>query len=472
MPASEASLVFNRARQTWHERPPRRRYVQRTVLGAALALAVVASIMVAGAVRSWVSPAGTSVRWSVGARLLTGREQHTATLLQNGMVLVSGGADRTAIPLATAELYNPKTNHWSPAGTMATARVGHTATLLRDGRVLVVGGLSSYHDAATLPTAELYDPKTNTWSSAPPMRVGRALHTATLLLNGRVLVAGGLSWNPWFGGVVPAQSLDAEIYDPSSNRWSSAAPMSNELSEHTATLLRDGRVLVAGGHRSEPTASHPASESGLAVYPALRSTAIYDPSTNRWLNAAFMTRGRYAQTATLLPNGDVLLVGGVDGGLPVPTAELYDPAADRWSPAANMAAPRIGHTATLLRNGTVLVVGNAQAGTSHAEVYDPASDRWSVVSGPMQRDLHTATKLSDGTVLITGGFGSGSIDSVVLYGSASIPVTSGGPTSSPALGRLLLALLLFAAAAGLLSASVRQHRRHRRGPAPAEWIVD
>ena len=258
-----------------------------------LILVSVASVL---AVRISTAEAGSSGVWSAAANLITGREEHTATLLQNGTVLVAGGTDGRGNALANAELYNPKANRWMSAGTMATTRLDHTATLLPTGKVLVVGGLDASFPSSTLASTELYDPKTNSWSAAASMSIGRARHTATGLLDGRVLVVGGLSVTLRDGGLFPNQSVGAEIYDPAINRWSPTGPMSLDRLDHTATLLRDGRVLVTGGQDG---------------FTASRSAEIFDPGQNRWFTGASMTNGRDGQTDTLLPNGDVLLIGGL-----------------------------------------------------------------------------------------------------------------------------------------------------------------
>jgi len=469
VPKSEAAFIFDRARGRWDQRPRPRRRLENKLLAAGLALAMMATILLASAVHSLVSTAGTIWTWSVGPSLTTGREDHTATLLKTGRVLVSGGEDGRGHLVTTAELYDPKTNQWSPAGTVATPRIHHTATLLPSGKVLVVGGLN-YLSEPTLASAELYDPGTNTWSTAPPMSVGRAWHTATLMRNGRVLVVGGLNWDPFTGGSPPNHPLDAEIYDPVSNRWSPAGQLSAYRAEQTATLLADGRVLVAGGHGMPPVPS--GRESGHPVYAALASAEIYDPLRDRWVKIAPMTKGRYGQTASLLANGEVLLIGGQDRGIPTGTGELYDPRLDRWSPVASMAIPRIGHTATVLRNGTVLAVGNAEPGTSLAEIYNPASNRWSIASRPMQRYLQTSTALADGKVLVIGGYGLESLRSLLVYDPNGTPTTPAA-AATPPVGGILLAILLSLATAGLMIPRTRQAlAAWRRRPRTDDWITD
>jgi N-acetylneuraminic acid mutarotase len=180
--------------------------------------------------------------------MANGRAWHTATLLPSGRVLVAGGViDVNATTAsASAELYDPSTNTWSSAGNMAHAREFFTATLLPNGKVLVAGGHDPGTGAYKTSSAELYDLSTNTWSYAANMANGRAFHTATLLENGKVLVAGGLDSND-------GNLASAELYDPSTNTWSSAGNMIYPRAEHTTTLLTNGTVLVTGGISGRPT---------------------------------------------------------------------------------------------------------------------------------------------------------------------------------------------------------------------------
>lgn len=248
-------------------------------------------------------------------------------------------------------------------------RAGHTATLLRDGTVLLAG------DGAS---AERYDPAAGTWQLTGALQHVRRNHDAALLGNGKALVV---------GGELASVAATAEVYDPATGVWTATGSLTTARSSFTTTTLRDGRVLVAGGW---------SSDRGLE---ALRSAEVYDPATDVWLPVAAMTEARRSAAAALLADGRVLVTGGDDVG----SAEVYDPLVNRWSSAGRMAESRTYHTATLLADGTVLVAGGFHDLAS-AELYDPVAGTWSVTgSMPRGRSGHTATLLADGRVLVAGG---------------------------------------------------------------------
>lgn len=325
--------------------------------------------------------------WSLTGSLSVQRVGHTATLLPNGKVLVAGGADlfSGSGSVASAELYDPVAGTWSLTGSLSVPRFGHTATLLPNGMVLVAGGGS----AAT----ELYDPVAGTWSSTSSMSVPRTNHTATLLLNGNVLVTGG------YNNSQGSPFASAEIYDPVAGTWSLTGSMSVARDLHTATLLPNGKVLVAGGTNFDFT---------------FVSAELYDPVAGIWSLTGSLSTARSGHTATLLPSGMVLVAGGTlyqiqPNGPITATAELYDPAAGTWATTGSLATPRSAHTATLLPNGTVLAAGgdynpDTAMATATAELYDPVAGTWSGAANlSTSRYEHTATLLPDGAVLAVGG---------------------------------------------------------------------
>jgi hypothetical protein len=177
-------------------------------------------------------------QWSPTGSMSMGRRLHTMTLLPTGKVLVVGGEGPSVLALASAELYDPGTGQWTPTGSMSTPRLNHTMTLLPTGKVLVTGGTGTGIQAS----AELYDPAAGTWTLAAPMLIARASHTATLLLSGAVLVAGGEGPLPFVN-----VSIEAELYDPASGTWRRTGSLSVGRAVHTATRLPSGRVLVVGG---------------------------------------------------------------------------------------------------------------------------------------------------------------------------------------------------------------------------------
>jgi N-acetylneuraminic acid mutarotase len=281
--------------------------------------------------------------WTQIAQPLQGRRSAAAARLPDGGVLVAGGeptTGETGSPLASTELYSPAEDRWTEANPMATARgSGHTATTLLDGRVLIVGGT----EFAGLQSAELYDPATRAWSPTGSMHEARSGHTATLLGDGRVLVTGG--------SIVHDSAMpSAEIYDPAAGTWTQVAPMSTGRVGHAATLVDDGTVLVSGGHLA---ISDPGPQA---------ASVRFDPVTGRWSDAGSMHIGRYRHTATLLFDGRVLVVGGLTTEGATAAVELYDPTDDSWIPVTAMTHARQGQAAARLPNGGVLVVGGDQTG--------------------------------------------------------------------------------------------------------------
>ena len=353
-----------------------------------------------------VRPTSAAI-WTLTGAMLERRDAHTATLLRDGRVLVAGGTNDKdgASRLATAELYDPATGSWTATGRMTEARQWHTAVLLSDGSVLVAGGVAQDGVSAS---AERYEPANGAWHSTGAMTDGRYLQTATLLADGRVLVAGGLSADN--DGL-----RSAELYDPTTGTWTVTGSMAEGRFGHTATLLPDGKVLVAGGDGPG----------------GVRTTAeLFDPRTGTWSPTGRMVIGRRLHSATLLPNGTVLVAGGVPPHASVTarieaSAEIYDPTSGSWTATGSMAAERAGHTATLLRDGKVLVAGGSPGVgvLASTEVFDPSTGTWAATDDmDTGRIGQTATLLDDGDVLIAGGGTSGVDD---LLASAELYQPSG-----------------------------------------------
>jgi hypothetical protein len=347
----------------------------------------------------------------------TARVFHTATLLMDGRVLITGGGYGTS-PLATTEIYDPVTQTFVPAGVIMAARTGHTATLLPDARVLIVGGDSS------MASAELYDPATGNFTATGGLLTPRTGFNATLLANGKVLITGGVAGQTQYGYVIG----DPEIYDPSSAVFTAAGAYAGSLSSldinvfgfgSTSTLLPDGTVLFA----LRPTAQ---------VYDSV-SSAFRLSGAMTSFSVDYVADG----TANLLLNGKVLVAGGEQEDIGrFNAAELYDTATGLFVPTGSMAKARSGHTATLLPDGTLLAAGGESqtcysngtsegcfysGTTSSAEVYDPVKGVFTDAGNMMApREFHTATLLNSGDVLLAGGAasenaGNGSTASAELY---------------------------------------------------------
>jgi Galactose oxidase, central domain/Kelch motif len=287
------------------------------------------------------------------------RFAHAAVLLPGGKVFVSGGFGNTSDcmdegvqPENTAELYDPATGSFARTGDMAQSRGGHTATLLADGTVLVAGGGRQANGGTVLSGAELYDPNTGSFTPTGNMTLARFRHTATLLKNGKVLIAGGLLTSP---SANPTAS--AEVYDPATGAFTATGSMAIPRENHTATLLADGRVLIVGGLTTQ-------SDSSLKN---AGSAEVYNPSAGTFSDAGQMAAARSGHAAALLPNGNVLICGGGDDDF---TAELYDPATNSFTITGNMQVGRSGHTATVLLLGSVVVIGGGSfTPIATAEIY-------------------------------------------------------------------------------------------------------
>lgn len=272
---------------------------------------------------------------------------------------------------------------WLPAGMLSKLHLEHTSTVLSTGQVLVTSSYSAI--------AELYNPSSGSGTWAPATNSASAIHrnhTATELRDHRVLVAGGEGTEPgWF----------AELYDPGTSLWTPASRMTAARRYHTATLLPDGTVLVTGG-----------SDPATGIVQA--SAELYFPEDNLWVPVGNMAAARRYHTATLLPGGSgkVLVTGGSDGsGTFLSSAEIYDLSTQTWTATGSMTSARSQHTTTLLPNGLVLATGggNTFARSSTAELYDPVTKAWKATGDMISaRSQHTTTLLPDGRVLAVGGY--------------------------------------------------------------------
>jgi hypothetical protein len=354
------------------------------------------TVLIAGGANVF-GPVSSAELWAVAGglnpptgALATGRNLHSATLLPNGKVLIAGGYDGS-VSTTSAELYNPAgSGTFSTTGSLATGRYWHTSTLLSNGKALIAGGYSTVA-ASAQSSAELYDPGSSGFTAAGPLAAARYSHTATLLPNGKVLIAGGLSTA---SGVLSS----AELFDPGSGpngTFSVAGSMSTARMLHSATLLPDGKVLIAGGTI--------AAIGGAAM----SSAELYDPANGTFTPTGSLNTARCSHTATLLSDGKVLIAGG-SNGVNLASAELYDPASGTFSRTGSMTTARNSHSATMMPTGKVLMTCGFDVNgnyLSSAELYDPIGGAFTVTGGGVvTRAGQTATLLPTGNVLVAGGF--------------------------------------------------------------------
>ncbi|MGA9721705.1 MAG: kelch repeat-containing protein [Candidatus Binatus sp.] len=336
------------------------------------------------------------------------RANAAAIRLRDGRILICGGTATGEVGgvVSSAELYDPAARTFTPTGAMTVRRAGQTITILRDGRVVLTGGVQNAGFRSQLASAEIYDPATGTFSATGSMSTPREGHTATILRDGRVLIVGGSS-----NGVQTLGS--AEIYDPSSGTFSPTGHLNQPRVAHVAALLGTGKVLIAGGGRGGMPGG----------YISYDTAEMYDPATRSFTAMrAHMKSDRVGAAAVKLNDGRVLIVGGKSGRVvmsrhpnlasltPLNTAEIFDPESGTFIKTGDMSAPHYLATATILDSGNVLVVGGwtikgpVVVGMRDAEVYQPETNRFSRVGETnVARLTNTATLMNDGEVLIAGG---------------------------------------------------------------------
>lgn len=303
--------------------------------------------------------------WTTVTDMLQARAYPMAVELADGSVLVAGGS-RNGQPLDTTERYNPDNGTWVASGRLNLPRTQGTLTLLPDGRVLAAGGgIEAAPGWISTASTEIFDPATNQWSIAAPMSVARAIHTATLLKDGEVLVTGGATTYHGSTGSVTAR---AEIFDPRSGTWRQVAPLPKPLYVQCAALMPDGRVLVAGGWWSTSNSD-----------PSHGNVQIYDPKSDTWTPTGALVTPRAQFNLVALPDGRFLAIDGVDPAYhTLASSEIYDPASGAWQTSGKLAVAMMWPAVGALPDGRVFIAGGALDAlanhvTAVSEIYTPAS---------------------------------------------------------------------------------------------------
>lgn len=354
------------------------------------ALALISAVTLA---QGKVTPAGA---------LKTARTFHSATLLQDGRVLVVGGRGLDGLTTLTqAELFSPKTKKWSLAGTLAQGRSHHTATLLNDGRVLVTGGTTqeSSDDGSArfvaVASTELYDPAKNDWHTTEPMHEARNGHTATLLGDGRVMIVGGAKEQR-------SHLASVELFDPATNTWSFGPPLHLARWQHEAVRLANGSVVVVAG-RSNVGQNPPGS--GVAV---AQTERLIDGG---WEVLPPLSEPRQ-RAATVARADTVTVIGGISTSTATNYVETWAAGARGWALGdANLTMALSAHTASVVAGVDVVVIGGEppnSVDTRRIQRWDNARAKWCDAGKlAVSRKQHTATVLPDGTILVVGGLSAG-----------------------------------------------------------------
>jgi len=313
------------------------------------------------------------------------------TIFAGILVVACGGSDSdstesAAISKSTAPSSVSSGGFAELGRDLRAQRMRSASVILQDGRVLVTGGNQPAFQAGAVKTAEVWTAGSDQWEFTDDMMVERFSHSMVVLRDGRVLSAGGRD-------LKNTGTNKADIWDPKTGNWISAADMIEAHESFPMVLLNDGRVIVAGGSARD--------------YNPTNLAEIYDPNTDSWMQIGGMSVERIWHTGTLLSDGRVLFVGGGDPDGPyIKNAEIYDPAKDIWFSAGEMNVGRSQHTATLLKDGRVLVVGG-RGKRQTSEIYDPSTNTWGEIADLNEpRAEHIAIVLSDGRVSVIAGTGS------------------------------------------------------------------
>ncbi|MDP2274857.1 MAG: kelch repeat-containing protein [Archangium sp.] len=333
------------------------------------------------------------------------RQHHTASLLKDGRVLVVGGRGVDGLStLASCELFDPKKNKWSTCAPLNVARSHHAATALEDGRLLVIGGtthesIEGQNRFIALASVEVYEPKKNTWLTVAPMTDARNGHTATLLLDGTVLVVGGAREQ--------RQHLTSvERFDPVANTWKPEKPLDVARWLHAAVRNSEGDVVVVGGRSN-------AGQQGKGPGVSIADVERFDVKSGSWQVLPPMSEPRQ-RTAVIAEasDGGIIVVGGQTATSSTNYAETWSPGLAEWKAFENHLSMSLSsHSGTRLPSGDLVVIGGEppnSVDTTRVQRWLSSSKQWCLAGELFNgRKQHTATLLLDGRVLVVGGTSSG-----------------------------------------------------------------
>ena len=333
------------------------------------------------------------------------RQHHTASLLKDGRVVVVGGRGADGLStLASCELFDPKKNKWSACAPLKNSRSHHAATALDDGKLLVTGGtthqsVDGQNRFVALASTELYDPKTNRWTPLADLNDARNGHTATLLLDGTVLVVGGAREQR-------VHLTSVERYDPKANAWTREKPLDLARWLHAAVRDSEGNVVVVGGRSN-------AGQKGVGPGVSIADVERFDVKTGTWQTLPPMTEPRQ-RTAVVAEASDagVIVIGGQTATSSTNYAETWNPGLAEWKPFENHLSMSLSsHTGTRLPSGDLVVIGGEPPNavdTTRVQRWLAASKQWCLAGELLtSRKSHSATLLLDGRVLVVGGTSSG-----------------------------------------------------------------
>ena len=324
--------------------------------------------------------------FEIAGQMTEERYGHFSTLLQDGRVLTAGGAATDGSGHRSAEIFDPDTGTSTATGNLSNARMEDTGILLPDGRV-VFASANQHSGARTFPV-EIFDPRTGRFTAVPAIPASEKVSTSTLLPSGNILAFGRF-------GVIA-------IIIPETGEFVYKNRLSVPRGAYTATMLRDGRVLITGGQNSEGTYKY---------------SEIYDPSSNVLTKIGSLMHERFGHLAMLLPDGSVLIVGGRKGDPASPqqvtAAERYDPATRTFSPAGTPGSEQIRAAAVLPKGVVFFILRNGDV-----VLYDPGAGTFNPTGDSIGPDyeLYTVTLLRDGRVLVIGGEKNGeAMDQILAY---------------------------------------------------------